>query len=256
MLKFVFLFLCIVAAQTVTAEHGEEDLKCNFRYCGAELLNFEKFSLSGIFRKIELAQFCVKNCTPPIVHEFFQSIIFAITRRIPGNCQREECTEKNRFVALAKCGHEKAWPLLQCSKRLVDLAQVALEIEQKQQKRNYTCSIVVDTTQCIEEILHECGSQPFSLVQEIFGDVIKVGISSYCHRSFRNDFFVEDPSTTTPDYQERMKYFTDISPQPGHHPYPQFVKGYRPDSASTSKISYLCILLSLALSYVFLFRRW
>ncbi|GIY45952.1 uncharacterized protein CDAR_380481 [Caerostris darwini] len=255
MLKYIVLILCIVA---VRAEYGEDELKCNFRICGAELLNFEKFSLAGIFRKLELGQFCIKNCTPPVVHEFFQSIIYAITKRIPGHCYKEECVDKNRFVALAKCVHGKAWPLLQCSKRLVDLAQVALEVDNtnSRQKRNYTCSIMVETTQCIEEILQECGSQPFGLVKEIFGDVIKLGITAYCHRSFRNDFFVEDPSTPTPDYQERMKAFTDIPSSPGPHPYPQFVKGYRPDTASyTQRVSFLCISLTLVLSSVFLLRH-
>ncbi|GFS71063.1 uncharacterized protein NPIL_143871 [Nephila pilipes] len=251
MMKFILLLLCVVA---VRAEYGEEELKCNFRFCGAELLNFERFSISGLFRKLELGQFCIKNCTPPVVHEFFQSIVYAITKRVPGHCYREECVDKNRFVALSKCVHEKAWPLLQCSKRLVDLAQVAFEVDGNKQKRNYTCSIVVDTTQCIEEILQECGSQPFSLVKEIFGDVVKIGISSYCHKSFRNDFFVEDPSTAIPDYQERMKSFTDISPAPGPYPYPQFVKGYNPGTASyTQRLSYLCMMLTLVLSCVFFY---
>lgn len=251
-MKAILLLLFIALA---SAETGDEKLQCNFRFCGVDLLNFHSFSFSSMFRKLELANFCIKNCTPPVVHEFFQSITFAIMRRIPGHCSGQECVEKNRFVALAKCMEEHAWPLLQCSKRLVDLAQVALNDHSDKQKRNYTCMIVVETTQCIEEILVECGRQPFELVKEIAGDVIKLGISVYCQRSTRNDFFEDfDKTTTLAPYQDRMKHFTDISPATGLYPYPAFVKGYRNSVTNTQTLSFVCLIFSFLFSGMHLYR--
>ncbi|XP_015929406.1 uncharacterized protein [Parasteatoda tepidariorum] len=248
------LLVLFALAVLVHSEHHEDDLKCNFRICGAELLNFEHFGISSIFRKVEIGSFCIRNCTPPVVHEFFQSIIFGITRRIPNHCSGEGCAEKNRFVALAKCAKEKAWPLLQCSKRLIDLAHIGLLDYSDVEKTNSTCSIVVDTTQCIEEILQTCGEQPFSLVKEIFGDVVKLGVNAYCHPAFRDKSFIEPPSTIVP-YEERMKHFTDITPMPGKHPYPQFVKGYRKGNAAVMSQNILSIIASVAIS-IFLFHQY
>ncbi|KAG8183145.1 hypothetical protein JTE90_029503 [Oedothorax gibbosus] len=251
-----FLF-AIVFAVVVGSQAYEEELKCNFRICGSELLNFHDYSISSIFKKIEYSSFCIKNCTPPVVHEFFQSIRYALTKRIPGHCAGHDCASKNRFVALSKCVHEKAWPLLQCSKRLVDLAQVAFEVKESKQRRNYTCSITVESTQCIEEILQECGTYPFTLAKDIFIDVVKQGISAYCPRNkLTNDFFIEHMTTTLAPYQDRLKTFTDISPAPGDRPYPQFVKGYRikrdgdPDDngAPTQSVSLACVAAGLVLS--------
>ncbi|KFM79895.1 hypothetical protein X975_26641, partial [Stegodyphus mimosarum] len=220
-MKLLILFTLFML---VNSQSADDDLKCNLKICGAELLNFEKFTFKMLFRKLELANFCIKNCTPPVVHEFFQGIIFAITKRIPGHCSGEECAEQNRFVALAKCVEEKAWPLLQCSKQLIDLAQIELVLDSHEEKRNTTCKIVTETTQCIEENLQSCGERPFGLLKEIFGDVIKIGITAYCHPAYRDQGLflrrttLDDYDVTAPtsDYTGSVK------------PHPQYVKGYRP----------------------------
>jgi len=187
---------------------------------------------------------------------FFQSIVFGITRRIPNHCAGDDCAEKNRFVALAKCAKERSWPLLQCSKRLIDLAHIGLLDSTTKQKRNNTCSIVIETTQCIEENLQICGEQPFSLVKEIFGDVVKLGVKHYCHPAYTGGDFTPFPSTLAP-FQERMKHFTDITPKPGPHPYPQFVKGYRPSTAAINSQSIMgkVSLLGSLLCSLFLLKH-
>lgn len=122
-------------------------------------------------------------------------------------------------------------------------------------------SITVETTQCIEEILQECGTYPFSLAKEIFGDVVKLGISAYCPISYRNDFFIEHMTTTLAPYQDRLKTFTDISPATGDRPYPQFVKGYRQkrdgdeNGAGVQTISIFCMAAGLVLS-IYMNRFW
>lgn len=248
----VLIFLCLAAL--AAAQIPEDNLKCNFRVCGAELLDFKHFDLATIFRKYEISEFCIKNCTPPIVHEFFQSLIFGITRRIPRTCYGDDCLEVNRFVALAKCAKEKAWPLVICSKRLIDLAQIGLVAATSKQKRNTTCSIVVETTECIENILEDCGEKPFSLVKEICTDVVKLAVKHYCHPSFTGEDYTPLP-TTIPPFQERMKHFTDIPTRPGPYPYPQFVKGYRKSSAPASMMSIwlnISVLGSLIMSLLVL----
>jgi len=245
--------LCAVFAAfaVVNSETTEEVLKCNLRHCGSELLNFEKFGIAQIFRKLELASFCVKNCTPPIVQEFFQSILFAINKRIPGHCTGADCVDKNRFVALAKCLEDESWPLLQCGKKLIDLAHIGLVQDHAEGKRNTTCRIVTDAVQCFEESLQVCGETPFKLVKEILGDLIKIGINAYCHPSYRKEgLFIK--RTTEPTLPSGVTRVSTEEYTGATYKLPQYVKGYNPNNAHGFPVtSYVCILSSLLASVLF-----
>lgn len=240
------LSLLIVFFAVVKSESTEEVYKCNLRYCGAELLNFDHFSFTQLFRKIEIGNFCIKNCTPPVVHEFFQSIIYGITKKIPGHCRGQDCVDKNRFVALVKCVEEQAWPLLQCSKRLIDLAHIGLVKNPADERRNTTCEIVTESVQCIEESLQRCGDSPFQLVKEILGDLINVGINAYCHPSYREEgLFIKRTTGITADPSAPV---TEEYTGPTYE-HPQFVKGYRSNHAQGfPTLSYFCLLFCVILS--------
>lgn len=238
--KLSLLLICFVASRS-----EEEVLVCNLKYCGSELLNFEKFTFSKLFRKMELASFCVKNCTPAVVHEFFQSIIYGITQRIPGYCSGDACVDQNRFVALAKCVEQEAYHLLQCGKMLIDLAHIGLVENPEEEKRNTTCRIVTDTIQCIEERLQKCGDRPFQLVKEIMGNTIRAAVTTYCHPAYRREgWFLKRTTELT------LPSGATLPPTEGpDYKHPQYVKGYNPDSApGLQHLSYLCLLLSIVFS--------
>jgi len=239
------IFLICLAVSSATTE--EEELKCNLKICGAELLNFETFSFRDLYKKVQYATFCVKNCTPTVVHEFFHSIIFSITKRIPGHCSGDECIDKNRFVALAKCVEDEAWSLLQCSKTLIDLAHIGLVANPAEERRNTTCDIVSSTVQCIEETLLRCGEKPFHLVKEILSDLIRVGITAYCHPEYKKQgLFMK---RTTAPYNNLTT--SDVTEGPGYI-HPKFVKGYRQGDGALGfpSLSYICLLMSVFSSVI------
>ncbi|XP_054714651.1 uncharacterized protein LOC129224249 [Uloborus diversus] len=246
------LWLCLVVSLAIfgsvsSAEEVDlDDLKCNLKICGAELLSFESFSFAKLFRKLEVANFCVKNCTPPVVHEFYQGIIFAITKRIPGHCSGTQCVDKNRFVALAQCVHDQLIHLIMCSKRLIDLAHVGLTLHLTDAKRNTTCSIVTETTQCFEETLQYCGEKPFQLTKEIFFDVVRVGINAYCHPAYSKEGLIIKRTTVDPNEPTEVTYPSGFEPEP----HPKFVKGYRKGAAGPhSTVSFVCLLGSLIIAF-------
>lgn len=103
--------------------------------------------------------------------------------------------------------------------------------------------------QCIEETLQKCGEKPFQLVKEIMGDLINAGITTYCHPAYRKEGWLIKPTTIKDLHPDAVT----IPPSPGPtYKHPQYVKGYKPDSApGLSNVSYMGLLLSVALSIIF-----
>lgn len=185
------LIFCFIAGGAFALE--DEDFECNLKTCVIDLLDFNDFDFGALIRKIQAAVFCVKQCSPPIVHEFLESISFAFTKKISGKCRHMECAEHNRFIALSHCAKKEAWPLLQCSKRLFDLLQIPLE---EVDPVNTTCTIVIETTQCLEETFQRCGERIHGLIREIVRKPLTLGLNIYCRTSHRE--YVENLLTPPP----------------------------------------------------------
>lgn len=97
--------------------------------------------------------------------------------------------------------------------------------------------------------MQRCGDKPFQLVKEILGDLINAGIVTYCHPAYRKQGWLIKPTVLLNLHSNAVT--PPVSPGPGYK-HPQFVKGYRPDTAAgLSNVSYISLLLSITLSIMF-----